>query len=255
MFEMFKKLILFVVLMLAGCGSSDSNGGFFPDRNQFDQEIVMVTPGPTEEANRPVYLSQGNFETEMSQIIQKVALLYPQSVLPNCELGVATPDGFQVTRVGDESSCAILFLSQEVAQTSAYLNGLGYSALTVAVTTDVVGSEYPLIFVMEGAFDFFYLVRVMAHEGLHASRIREGTNVLSNNQEEEIAYNLQFEILEKQYSPLELAGAPQTLLIPGLPESAFQAIEFEHLLFQKWKEGSLLEFLELMEYNPDVQES
>lgn len=244
MFQM-KKFVICLVLLLMSCGSSE--GLNFPERNEFNQEIV-ITPGPTEEANRPVYLSQGNFETEMSQIIQEVALLYPQSVLPNCEVGYADPEGFQVLHYGDKSTCAVLFVSNQLRN-----SGTGYLAevfggdrMVVAMTTDIVGTDYPLILIPEGAQDFNYWVRVMAHQGHIANRIKQGLNTGSDAEETAKGYELQFQILGLQYTPIELAGAPESIVVPGLPEANFQALEWENLLYQKYKEGSLVEFLELM---------
>lgn len=254
---MFKTLmVLFGLVLLMSCGSSE--GLNFPERNEFNQEIAIFTPGPKEaEANRPVFLMKDNFEAEMSQVVEEVSNLYPQSVLPNCEIGFADSEGFQVLRYGNKSTCAVIFVSNEVRN-----SGTGYLAevfggeqMVVAMTTDVVGTEYPLIMVPEQGQDFNYLVRVMANQGVMASRIKQGLNTGSDAEETAKGYETQFQILELQYTPLELSGAPESIVIPGLPEANFQTLQFENLLFQKWKEGSLIQFLELLMGSPSEEKS
>lgn len=251
--------ILFV-FVLVGCGEK-SKGFEYPNRHEFDQEILIMTPEvkflPVDEAgsgNRPVFLNKENFEAEMSQIIQLAGKISPTTSLKYCEIGVADPEGFQVLIYGNQETCAILLVTAKDTVSPGYLGEIfGGQQMVVAMTTDIVGTDYPLILVPEAAFDLNYYVRVMAHQGLLADRIRGGLNTGSDAEETALGYELQFSILEEQYSSMELAGAPESILVPGLPEASFEALRFEHLLYQRYKEGTLVEFLELLGEPGDPQ--
>lgn len=243
-----KYIISVFLVFLVSCGRVDTQAkNLFDSRQTYDQVIeIKFTPEPYNGTNYAVIMSKDNFVVEISKILDQVLVFNPDSRIKDCEIGFAVPDGFEVEKFGNQETCAILFLDWETARNSDYLSELMQNPMLVGITTDVVGPEYPLIFIIENTFDYNYYVRVMLHEGFHMERIRGRQNILSNNEEEALAYEIQFEVLEKQYFDL---SSPESYRVPGLSETSFEALKFEHLLYQNYKEGKLLEFLNLINYN------
>jgi hypothetical protein len=159
--------------------------------------------------------------------------------LAGCEIGLAVEDGFEVTKWGDEKTCAILLLTKEDAKGSSFLSEFVNDSFgtTVAVTIDIV-QNYPIILVPEGTWDTLYLKRVFAHEAVHVSRLKEGITSEDDIQEETIGYEAQFKLLEEQGFPEPLDGS----------DVYENALAFESELYKEWKEGNLYPYLQEIGY-------
>jgi len=228
-----KKLILmiFLVFWLTSCGNSAV------------QELQAI--------NRLVSLNEENFSSEVSNLVKEVTKYNSEigDFLSNCDVGVARDPGFDLFQEKENPNCLIIFVPINMTDKEMlreFAPADPNSSFAVAMTKDIVGSDYPFIFIGEKEFDFFYLTRVLAHEGFHAMNVKNQTECLDTPVCEEVnAYRIQFELLKKMYP--NYLGI-DSVILPGTGEIGWRALDMEQYLFELYKKDTLEKELLLMGY-------
>jgi len=228
-----KKLILmiFLVFWLTSCGNSAV------------QELQAI--------NRLVSLNEENFSSEVSNLVKEVTKYNSEigDFLSNCDVGVARDPGFDLFQEKENPNCLIIFVPINMTDKEMlreFAPADPNSSFAVAMTKDIVGSDYPFIFIGEKEFDFFYLTRVLAHEGFHAMNIKYQTECIETPMCEEVnAYQVEFDILEKMYPGKKDIDS---IILGGAGVINFRAVEMELFLYESFQKGTLEKELLSMGY-------
>ncbi len=229
-----KKFILMICLVfwITACGNSVA------------QDLQTV--------NRLVSLNEENFSSEVSNLVTEVTKYNSEigDFLSQCDVGVTRDVGFDLLQEKKIPNCLIIFIPNSLTHKEMLKEfappGDPDDLFTVAMVKDVVGSDYPLIFIGEKEFDFFYLTRVLAHEGFHAINVKNKTECLySPVCEEANAYRIQFEILKNQYP--NYSGI-DSVVLPGTGVINYRALEMELFLYDSFLKENLEKELLLMGY-------
>lgn len=227
-----KLLLIYLVVFIAACSS-------------FSEPKVE---------NTLVSLNEKNFEEVIPNIVKEVGK-YDSKIggeLARCDIAIAVSDGYEVRVAGDKNSCLILFVPASLTHMEMLkeLAPPTDGPFTAALTSDFIGSDYPVIFVGERDFDFYYFTRVFAHEAFHMINIRNQTDCNKTSHCEEVnAYQVQFKILEEMYSQEILNDGIKQYALAGSSEMLLRALDQEAYLYQKNKEGVLEQTLFDMKYN------
>lgn len=234
-----KMYLIFLMVFLAACAGSSQ---------------AQQLPTPVGAENSLVSINEDNYEVEIRSIISNVSNYNPElgKILLNCEVGTAVPDGYKVSFHGDGKTCLVLYVPSNLSNMKLLKDFAPPSdsnqGFTVALTQDIVGFEYPFIFVGEREFDFFYLTRVFAHEGIHMVNIRNQTTCETSICEEVNAYKVQFKVLEEMYPQDLLNSGVKSYALSDSGELLLRALDMENFLYQKYKEGKLEQTLQEMSY-------
>jgi len=260
-----KRILLFFMIILVSCSNTSEVQKLPTPISEISKTLIpQESFGPEQAVVKPqnsmIFISEENYEIEIRSIIGNVSI-YDSRIgqsLMDCEIGKATSDGYEVSLTGDGNTCLILFvpanltnkrLLKELAPPSDSNEGF-----TVALTKDMVGYEYPFIFVGEREFDFFYLTRVFAHEAIHMINIKNQADcTLTPVCEEFNAYQTQFKILEDMYSKDLLNSGVNSYALSNSSDLLLRALDMELFLYQKNKEGKLEQALIEMRYNSQGQ--
>ncbi len=224
-------LMIFLVFWLTACGNSAA------------QDLQTV--------NRLVSLNEENFSSEVSNLVKEITKYNSEigDFLSNCDVGVTRDMGFDLFQEKENPNCLILFVPNSLTHKEMlkeFAPGDPNGAFTVALTKDIVGREYPFIFIGEKEFDFFYLTRVLAHEGFHAMNVKNQTECLNTPVCEEVnAYFIQFEILRKMYPNY---SGMDSIILPGAGVTSYRALEMELFLYESFLKENLEKELLLMGY-------
>jgi len=232
-----KLLFIYLVVFIAACSS-------------FSEPKVE---------NTLVSLNEQNFEEVIPNIVKEVGK-YDSKIggeLAKCDVAIAVSDGYEVRVDGDMNTCLILFVPASLTHMEMLkefappTDGKGF---TSALTSDFLGNEYPVIFVGEREFDFFYLTRVFAHEAIHMINIKNQADcTLTPVCEEFNAYQTHFKILEDMYSKDLLNSGVNSYALSNSSDLLLRALDMELFLYQKNKEGKLEQALIEMRYNSQGQ--
>jgi len=231
-----KKLILFIGLVF--CMVACSNSAV--------QELQSI--------NRLVSLNEESFSSEVTTLVNEVTNYNSEigSFLSKCDVGVARDPGLDLFQDNEDPTCLILFIPNSLTHKEMlkeFAPADPGDAFTVALTKDIVGSDYPFIFIGEREFDFFYLTRVLAHEGFHAMSIKYQTECTETPMCEEVnAYKVQFKVLEEMYPQDLLNSGVKSYALSDSGELLLRALDMENFLYQKYKEGKLEQTLQEMSY-------
>lgn len=256
-----KKLILVIGFLLVACGNSNSNNAvatISTDPTAIIENSVPIGPEPKEvmSSNRLVSINQENFSSEVSNLVKEVAKYNSEvgDFLFGCDIGHAVSDGYEIILNREIDNCLILFVPNSLTHLEMlkeFAPADPNNSFTVALTKDIVGSDYPLIFLGEKEFDFFYLTRVLAHEGFHAMNVKNQTDCLDTPVCEEVnAYRIQFEILKKMYP--DYSGI-DSVILSGTGVINYRAVEMELFLYDSFLKGTLEKELLSMGYGNDTE--
>lgn len=228
---------------MIGCGSAKA------------PEVKVPTPQAYQPLkNFEMVMNEENFLRSTVLVINQVSFYEPEigKFLSLCEIAVSDGiDSLHGILVTKNRTCIIaLIRNQDLMDPS----GLWYQFagsngnFVVAATTDLQGADYPLIVVPEGEFDLAYYIRVFAHEGLHASRMKTGADCQDPEDkvcminEEVMSYKIQFKVLEAQ----KMDGSFQ------VPEKISRnnnlALGMEQDLYNQFKQGQLADYLTQIGY-------
>jgi hypothetical protein len=248
-----KVLLMMLVAFLVSCGHQPSS----LSNPVSTTTTVVADMGPKPEnqvktrdfSNKLVEINSSNFVSEIENTINIVEYFQPElSVyLESCEIGYTNSEGYEVVSRKSSDTCIILFVPKEMAKESQRFSMMDVSSgsFIVGMTQDVIGTDYPFIFIAEGTFDSFYFSRVLAHEGFHMINIRNGTDCISDPVCEEVnAYQqVTFSMLESMLPAQLLSSGYQSYSLEGASEMNLRALEMEHDLYLKNKEGKLSQYL------------
>ena len=217
--------------------------------------LAIVSCGNISKNNNYIVVLGENFDAQILSMVEEIAKNPISDIseigefVNGCEIGYATKDGYKVEREANQN-CLILLVKRENVEGSTFLEGLlrdgGADKFVVATTMDIAGYEYPVILVPEGTYDRRYFIRALVHEGLHAVRMKNQEDTLPFFEEEELAFKIQFKVLESQYSQEELTEF--SYAIPGIPEYAYASLEMENRLYMEYRAQNLLAYLREISY-------
>lgn len=219
--------------------------------------VSCSTTGNISKNDNSIVVLGEKFDAQILSMVEEIAKNPISDIseigefLFGCETGYATKDGYKVGRKANQN-CLILLVKRSNVEGSTFLEGLlrdggGADTFVVATTMDIAGYGYPVILVPEGTYHRRYFIRALVHEGLHAIRMKNQEDKLPFFEEEELAYTIQFKVLESQYSQEELTEFSYAA-IPGIPEYAFSALEAENRLYMEYRGHNLLAYLKEISY-------
>ena len=206
--------------------------------------------------NRLVSLNEESFSSEVTSLVNEVTKYNSEigSFLSKCDVGVARDPGLDLFQDNEDPTCLILFIPNSLTHKEMlkeFAPADPGDAFTVALTKDIVGSDYPFIFIGEREFDFFYLTRVLAHEGFHAMSIKYQMECTETPMCEEVkAYQVQFDILKKMYPDNLGIGS---IILPDSGVINYRAVEMELFLYESYQEGTLEKELLSMSYGDSAE--